>query len=687
MCTSLICVSSATQHNSIIDQPHYEEDSNTCNTQIIRKNTDGSITLYEQTYPISTSNQYGYKVSLSLNKIQKQAPLLTRLSNTKQQHLIMSFVYDIVEKLIEELLSLALLHKEQWESIVVSADSMTINERNAMDHFSKATNAWKVITIIYQCLWHTVQEYDHVFTKFDQEAIVSGESSVLLLLADMHHQSFMHQGNNRHASIAYKYLVQAEKKTELSLTLLADVIDSKYDLGMDVQLQVRQVTESMAFASVRIGALLSDMYVAGYSMDEDDKLHFNPQTVKEQLDSASTGKNTLSDGQRRILSWAKSELFKGHALYKNIEKKRLAADDNNGYTDNQMNIADASNYIGVLFGYLLQWELAIKPLHDSLEIYETFLNEYQSIQAMDKAIEVATSMVSTTQSLWETFLNMPRMTDAARHTFRKHLVLRRYVESQTPLHHPLIDEEYEDSNNQNNLLYSIDGENAELYDETLKEYQTLLDEYLKLISELPPDGSYYDMGFDAYGDTASSTVQHDKVYEGSIRSAIGSIYLAKGQAKKAKSEIELAVSLIREGSLNGETREYEDVNGDLIDYFVELELANALLSLSYVHLGLSQFKSSFDTFEEAMDIFQSELKEGESVMNHIDLSEEKSSVMSSWSEKLKGFIKSSLGGDDTQSEKNVNQEERVSITVKDGISINLDPNYHVMSRNDTRSEL
>ena len=77
ICTSLICVSSATQH-SIIDQP-YEEDGNTCNTQIIRKNTDGSITLYEQTYPISSSNQYGYKVSRSLNKIQKHAPLITGL--------------------------------------------------------------------------------------------------------------------------------------------------------------------------------------------------------------------------------------------------------------------------------------------------------------------------------------------------------------------------------------------------------------------------------------------------------------------------------------------------------------------------------------------------------------------------------------------------------------------------------
>ena len=679
----MICVSSATQHNSIIDQPQNEEDSNTCNTQIVRKNNDGSITLYEQTYPISTSNKYGYKVSRSLNKIRKHAPLLTILSNTKQQHLIMSFVFDIVEKLIEELLSLASLHKDQWESIV-SADSMTINESNAMDHFSRTTNVYEVISIIYQCLWYTVQEYDHVFTKFDQEAIVSGESSVLLLLADMYHQSFLHQGNNRHASIAYDLLVKAEKKTELSLTLLGDVIVSKYDLGMDVQLTVRQVTESMAFASVRIGALLSDMYVAGYSMDEDDNLHFKPQTIKEQLDGVSSGKSSLSDGQIRILNWACSKLFKGHALYKNMEK---AAGDNNDYIDYQMNIADVSNYIGVLFGYLGKWELAIKPLHDSLEIYETFLDEHQSIQAVDEAVEVATSMVSTTQSLWETFLNMPRMTDAAKHTFRKHLALRRYVESQIPMHHPLVDgdEEYGDSYSHNNLLYSIDGENAELYDETLTTYQTMLDDYLKLISELPPDGSYYDMGFDAYGDTASSTVQHDKVYEGSIRAAIGPIYLAKGQAKKAKFELVSAVSLLREGSLNGEAREYEDVNGELIDYSVELELANALLSLSYVHLGLSQFRSSFDAFEEAMDIFQSELKEGESVMNHIDLSEKKSSIMGTWSEKLTGFIKSNLRGDDTQVDNNVNQQETVSITVKDGISINID-NYHVLG-NDTRSEL
>lgn len=54
---------------------------------------------------------------------------------------------------------------------------------------------------------------------------------------------------------------------------------------------------------------------------------------------------------------------------------------------------------------------------------------------------------------------------------------------------------------------------------------------------MPPNGSYYDLS-----DTdATGIVQHDKVYEGSLRSAIGTLLLAKNDIKGAIAELELAV--------------------------------------------------------------------------------------------------------------------------------------------------
>ena len=435
----------------------------------------------------------------------------------------------------------------------------------------------------------------------------------------------------------------------------------------------------MAIAVVRLGALLSDMYMSGYIMDKDNNLRLDRQQT--------IGKSTLSYDQKRILDRAILKLLKGLALYKKLEEERIADEYNNvnEYNDNRMNIADASNYIGIAYGHQLQWEEAILPLQDSLVIYNTLLDEYQSMEDVDGAVEVSTSMISTSQSLWEALLHIPDATIPAAHIFRQHLDLHQHIESQIPMHQPLHDDEEYDDSYHNDLFYSINCEDEEFYEETLNEYQTSLDEHLKLKSELPPDGSYYDIGFDA--DVTASTVELDNVYEGSIRSSLGTIYLAKCQTIKAKLELEMAVSLLREGSLNGEEREYLDRNGEPVSYSIELQLANSnvltLMTLSYIYLGVRQFKSSFDAFEEAMDIYQSELKADETPMNHIDMPK---NVRGSWGDKLtESIIRSSLEveGDDAQG-KDVNQEERESMSsTQDSISLD---DYDMLG-NDTRSEL
>ena len=339
-----------------------------------------------------------------------------------------------------------------------------------------------------------------------------------------------------------------------------------------------------------------------------------------------------------------------------------------------MNIADSRNYMGLVYTYLLKWSAAAEELERSLSVYEELFNVYYESGMVIEAVEIASGSLQTTQSLWEAYLNLPDRMEDAKEAFRRHLVLRRYVERQGAFEQPLADEEeeedayysnYQDTNYgaNSNLYQSYDGIAIDSqYEEALKTYQTMLNEYLQLQSEYPPDGSYYEMGFD-YDGTTASYVQHDKVYEGSLRSAIGSLHLAQNQVWKAKGELELAVGLLRlRDGIDGDSDSFEAYgeNGEIVEFPVKLELANALLNLAYAQLGLKQWRSSFEAYEEAMDLYASELAEGETPMNHSDPAmkeAKKGGNQASWGERLSRFIKGSMGveeeaksldGDDSQ---------------------------------------
>lgn len=109
---------------------------------------------------------------------------------------------------------------------------------------------------------------------------------------------------------------------------------------------------------------------------------------------------------------------------------------------------------------------------------------------------------------------------------------------------------------------------------------------------------------------------HDNLYEGSLRSVIGSLYLDLNQPWNARDELEHAAQLLGEGIELVDSGKYEVIgdDGDPLNYSLRLDLAHVLHSLSYTYLALMQWKKSYDAFEEAMDIYQSELSEGESPM-------------------------------------------------------------------------
>ncbi len=100
---------------------------------------------------------------------------------------------------------------------------------------------------------------------------------------------------------------------------------------------------------------------------------------------------------------------------------------------------------------------------------------------------------------------------------------------------------------------------------------------------------------------------------------IGSLWLDLNEPWKAKDELETSVQLLEEGIELVDSGNYEVVSddGSNISHSPRLDLAHVLVSLSYTYLDLMQWEKSNDLFEEAMDIYQSELSKGQSPMDWI----------------------------------------------------------------------
>mmetsp|Transcript_14322 Transcript_14322/g.30609 ORF Transcript_14322/g.30609 Transcript_14322/m.30609 type:complete len:745 (-) Transcript_14322:45-2279(-) len=626
------------------------------NKIIHSNNEDEAITILAQTY---ASSEYGYKIMREVRKIQKNAPLLEQFERQRVEIMkskesgiddhIRRTIFHISDFLLEELLTLALVHREEWTQIALEESALELEVGNlpndddddahyANDHFDKAVNAYEALLLVYQRLWFVVEQ--DWFSHADQETLSSGQTNVYLLLADMFHE----RSNTRHdyvasddSYVAYRYLIRAEswfEKTSLIIGNTSDG-DGSEEPRFD-QTTTLEAKQTMAFIQVQMGTLLVDMYAFGYELGNDLSTFTKPEGYKGYGEVES--RTQLTDGQKQILDLSLRKLQRGFAIYASVEKEEGAHAYPN--TDIQLNVAQSSDTMGTVYRYLFKWDAAASEFQGSLDIYDKLFKAYYESGMVLESVEMASSMVATTQSLFEAYLYLPRRTDDAKKVFKRHLILRRYFESQTPMRQSLTDEEEE----QDADYYGTNGSyeiNDPQHEETLKTYQNLLNEYLQMQSEYPPDGSYYEMGFD-YIDSNPSYVQHDKVYEGSLRSGIGSLQLSLNKLWEAKSELEMAVSLLSNG-VDGEYDSYGE-NGEIIDYPVKLELANALLNLAYVLLGLRQWRSSFEAFEEAMDLYASELTEGGSPMDHPDsVIEVKNGNLANLGERLASFIKGGMG--------------------------------------------
>lgn len=602
---------------------------------------DGSISIRGETYHPA---RYSSDVMRTVRQVQRSSHLLEQLekeiSNGDNP---LDTIVDIISSIINVLLELSVLHKEQWmKDLALQFEepvAEVLNDHSLElvdDHFNKAANAYETTSLIYQRIWNFL-EGDLLLSIYDQETISTGQSTVFAQFSDLFQQRYngrIGESATEDCSKAYHYLMQARLWNEKSMLLLRSSTPRAFERELHDQV-IQEQSLNSGYLSIRRGIVLIDLYTFGFKLSDDNSMH-QSSSGTGVFNSLVLGK--LDEGQRSHLMLAMSNLEDGAQVY-----NAFFAENEGQYIEFELeytaNLADAYHYMASVHTYMNEWEEASDKAKTSMEHYEFVFDEYYHTSMTAEAIDIASQMISTSLIQFETFLYLPRKIDDAKDSFRRHLEIRRFVMRQTALDEPLSD----DTTNQDGFAHQQDsfGDTDDSLEETLQQYMAQLEDYLKLKQETGPDGTYYE----TYFDEGASTVTHDSLYEGSMRLAIGSLLLDMSKLWEARSELESAITLLRDGISRGDVAldAYDD-NGNLVNYPVEIDLANALLNLAYAQMGLHQWKRSYEAFEESMRIFEVELHDDEAPMNNAGLVtgsnsfNEPSDKYTSWRDRLSSFF-------------------------------------------------
>ena len=229
-----------------------------------------------------------------------------------------------------------------------------------------------------------------------------------------------------------------------------------------------------------------------------------------------------------------------------------------------------------------------------------------------QADDILTTMVATSQTIFEAYLHLPDEIQSAKDAFRMHLLARQAAEVGDV--NDVFDKKLanEDEEEVRQILLLSKDATLPIVDST--QVRESLNMYQNMLEETIQSGMHY-AELDINGGAAYNN--RDILYEGSLRSMIGSLWLDLNEPWKARDELESAVQLLEEGIELVDSGSYEVIsdNGSQLSYSPRLDLAHVLHSLSYTYLDLMQWEKSYDMFEEAMDIYQSELPEGQSPMD------------------------------------------------------------------------
>jgi hypothetical protein len=574
--------------------------------------------------------------------------------------------------LINELTTLAMFHKEQLDySANVDNDINII----AKEHYDRALGSLLACEYYHVTTWKLLKE-EHIHPDpqddnlppfvYERHAITLGAFGVALYLSDLYdayyviynnpamdgHQEWNEEQSNdlmrEGYSSSYRYLLSCEYWCIESQRLL-DSIDldrtAKYSssgherqeqiykeqMKRQHQLHVHTTQQSCASANVRLGTLLLTMYAAGFTLNSEEMLSYNPfaQTILLQdsgyaLNDETDGQlseqivNSIKSDQQRLLHSVVEKIQTSVEMFNGMESSKSNDFNNDDYGDNRINLADSHHHLGVARQYLGDYAAAISEWRTSLLLYRELFDEYKSSEDIDVVAlleDVVQSLVTTSQQCGDALLTLGHY-DEAKEMYRLNLKLRQWSDG-AALNDELRDENHYEEWNNPQYYGDLPAYATKNIDDSINEHKAMLDEYYKNLMN-NPDGSYHEVTFDEDGSQASSVATSDKIYEGSLRSVIGSLYLAKNNVREARDELELAVGLLRKGIRDEEAGIFDsparDINGN--EMSLPLYLADALLNLSYAQAGMRQWQASMTSFEDALDIYSKELPEGEAPFDH-----------------------------------------------------------------------
>jgi len=591
--------------------------------------------------------------------------------------------FDLVSMLAQDLLLLGSFHREHLDHGLVAAlindqESFSDSSTVTKEHYVRALGAFHAALYYYGKMWSimNVQQMKPMQDVYDLHPISLATVGVALQLSDLYeryyqtfHETPQSHGNDVQMaaaaaaregySLSYRYLLSSEYWCVKSQSLLESITSREEEeqekenknkvynndpyeklyrrqLQEQHQLYVYETKQSWAATNVRIGTLLMTMYAEGYILTLEEMLTHDPVARsillnsfgyvidEEQEDYTEEIIHNIKQDQERLLLRIIDRIKHGIAIYDELD-----VNSNTDLEDNRINMADSHYHLGMAYQYLRDYTSAISEWETSLNLYRKIFDEYTSSSStsVESVLDVVQSLITTSQQCCDALLSLGRY-DETNELFTLHLKLRRYLEDGVSIEQALDHYDADDveadihDDEEDSINYQYDqflGGSTELIDDSIHQHQIMLDEYYKTLLN-HPDGSYHEVAFDIDGSHVSSMATSDRVYEGSLRSVIGSLYLAKNDVRAARDELELAVLLLRKGmedELHGIWgSKAQDIDGNELS--IPLYLADALLHLSYAQCGLKQWHKSMSSFEDALDIFAKELPEGENPFDYKD---------------------------------------------------------------------
>jgi tetratricopeptide (TPR) repeat protein len=562
---------------------------------------DGSLTINsEQTYT-EPFNQYGMEAARHLRGIVKNVNSIELFASENDN---LDNYIDFISYLTNDLSALGSIHKLDW---LVGSDSSTLDTKLQQESFEKTLSVCKAVLEIFNLLRSRLESNDHDIALETREYVFTGIASAALVLGDLfHHMQSMDPSAGK---TAYQYFTLAEGTIINSLSSMGidgngnRVAKEKSRQVDDVSLSILDIHASI---NLGFGTLLLDMYLLGFSFDLENNLQYGSSgfsTNHHATTSEGLGQQ-LSESQKHILE----EAFAKLETYTKVHKKIQQFSD---VDVSEYDLADAYSKMGIVKGLLHEWSLSAEICQRGFSMFEEFIR--REFQNEGNAVAVdgfIVTLMSVTQSLFEAYLHLPGETESAKDAFRKHLLVSQAAETGalgSIFGKELINEDEEEVRNKDATQPFTDSLQVQ---ESLKVYQNMLDETLRKQQENPTGMHYSELDIDG----GAAYEVHDNLYEGSLRSVIGSLYHDMNELWKARDELEYASRLLGQGIELVESGKFEVLgdDGKPPSYPIRLDLAHVLLSLSYTYLALMQWKKSYDTFEDAMDIYQSELAEGDS---------------------------------------------------------------------------